>query len=132
MPSDHLILCSHLLLLLSIFPSIRVFTNESALPIRWSKYWCFSVSPSNEYSELISFRIDWFDLLAVWVCHNFPSKEQGSFNFTVAVTIHSDFRDQENKICHCFHFFPFYLFFFNARMKEVKLTIFGGNDETQT
>ena len=65
MPSDHLILCHPLLLLPSIFPSIGVFSNESALHIRWPKYWSFSISPSNGYSELISFRMDWFDLLAV-------------------------------------------------------------------
>jgi len=67
MPSNHLILCRPLLLLPSIFPSIRVFSNESALPIRWPKYWSFSfsISPSNEYSGLNSFRMDWFDLLAV-------------------------------------------------------------------
>ena len=67
MPSNHLILCHPLLLLPSIFPSIRVFSNESALRIRWPKYWNFSfnVSPSNEYSGLISFRMDWLDLLAV-------------------------------------------------------------------
>ena len=65
MPSNHLILCSPLLLLPSIFPSIRVVSNESVLRIRWPKYWSFSISPSNEYSELISFRIDWFDLHAV-------------------------------------------------------------------
>ena len=67
MPSNHLILCRPLLILPSIFPSIRVFSNESVLHIRWSKYWSFSfsISPSNEYSELISFRIDWFDLLVV-------------------------------------------------------------------
>ena len=66
MPSNHLILC-HPLLLPSVFPSIRVFSNESVLRIRWPKYWSFSfgISPSNEYSGLISFRIDWFDLLAV-------------------------------------------------------------------
>ena len=64
MPSNHLILC-FFLLLPSIFPSIRIFSNESALFIRWSKCWSFSISPSNEYSELISFTIDWFDLLAV-------------------------------------------------------------------
>ena len=66
-PSNHLILCHPLLLLPSIFPSIRVFSNESALRIRWPKYWSFSfsISPSNEYSGLISFRMDWFDLLAV-------------------------------------------------------------------
>ena len=67
MPSNHLILCHHLLLLPSIFPSIRVFSMESALCIRWPKYWSFSfrISPSNEYSRLISFRIDRLDLLAV-------------------------------------------------------------------
>ena len=65
MPSNHLILCCPLLFLPSIFPSIKVFSNESALYIRWLKYWSFSFSPSNEYSGLISFRIDLFDLLAV-------------------------------------------------------------------
>ena len=67
MPSNHLILCHSLLLLPSIFPSIRIFSNESVLCIRWPKYWSFSfiISPSNEYSGLISFRIDWLDLLEV-------------------------------------------------------------------
>ena len=67
MPSNHLILCHPLLLPPSIFPSIRVFSNESALRIRWPKYWSvsFNISPSNEHSELISLRMDWFDLLAV-------------------------------------------------------------------
>ena len=67
MPSNNLILCLSLLLLPTIFPSISVFSSESVLPIRWSKYWSFrfSTSPSNEYSELISFRSDWFDLLAI-------------------------------------------------------------------
>ena len=67
MLSNYLTLCQPLLLLLSIFPSIRVFSNESALCIRWPQYWSFSfsISPSNEYSGLISFRIDWFNLLAV-------------------------------------------------------------------
>ena len=64
-PSNYLILCCPLLLLPSIFPSIRVFSNESAPCIRWPKYWSFSISPSNEYSGLISFRMDWFDLPAV-------------------------------------------------------------------
>ena len=66
MPSNHLILCHPLLLLPSIFPSIKVFSNESALHIRWPKYWSFSfsISPYSEYSGLISFRIDWFDFLA--------------------------------------------------------------------
>ena len=69
MSSNHLILCCPLLLLPSNFPSIWVFSNESALHIRWPKYWrfSFSISPSNEYSGLISFRIDWFDLLVVQV-----------------------------------------------------------------
>ena len=67
MPSNHLILCRPLLLPPSVFPSIRVFSNESVLPIRWPKYWSFSfkITPSNEYSGLISFRMDWLDLLAV-------------------------------------------------------------------
>ena len=68
MPSNHLILCHPLLLLPSIFPSIRVFSNESAPRIRWPKYWSFSfsISLSNEYSGLVSFRMDWLDLLAVY------------------------------------------------------------------
>ena len=65
MASNHLILCHPLLLLPSIFPSIRVFSNESAVHIRWPKYWSFSISPSKEYSGSISFKIDWFDLFAV-------------------------------------------------------------------
>ena len=67
MPSNHLILCRPLLLLLSIFPNIRVFSNESVLHITWAKYWTFSfsISPSNEHPGLISFRMDWLDLLAV-------------------------------------------------------------------
>ena len=66
-PSNHLVLCHPLLLLPSVFPGIRVFSNESDLRIMWPKYWSFSfsISPSKEYSEIISFRIDWFDLLAV-------------------------------------------------------------------
>jgi len=67
MPPNYLILCCPFLLLPSVFPSIKVFTDELALHIRWTKYWSFSfsISPSNEYSGLISFSIDWFDLLAV-------------------------------------------------------------------
>ena len=65
MPSNHLILCHPLLFLPSIFPSIRVFPKESVLPIRWPKHWSFSISPSNEYPRLFSFRMDWLDLLAV-------------------------------------------------------------------
>ena len=85
MPSNHLILCHPLLLLPSIFPSIRLFSNESVLCIRWPKYWSFSfsISPSNEYSGLISFRMDWLDLLAV----------QGSFksllqNYSSKASVH--------------------------------------------
>ena len=65
MPSNHLLLCHPLLLLPSVFPNIRIFSNESALLIKQSEYWSFSISPSNEYSGLISLRIDWFDLLPV-------------------------------------------------------------------
>ena len=75
MPSNHLILCRPLLLLLWIFPSIRVFSSESALHIRWPKYWSFSfsISPSNEYSGFIFFRIDWFDPLAdQWTLKSLP------------------------------------------------------------
>ena len=169
MPSSHLILCCPLLLLPPIPPSIRVFFNESTLCMRWPKYgsFSFSISPSNEHPGLISFRMDWLDLLAVqgtlksllqhhaskasilqcsaffivqlshphmitgktialarWTFVGkvmsllfnmlsklviFPSKEQVSFNFMVAVTICSDFGAQENKVCHCFHCFPIYL-----------------------
>ena len=65
MPSNHLFLCRPFLLLPSSFPSIMVFSNDLVFRIRWPKYWSFSISPSNEYSGLISFRIDWFDLFAV-------------------------------------------------------------------
>ena len=72
MPSNHLILCRPLFLPTSIFPSIKVFSKESVLHIRWPKYWSFSfrISPSNEYSGLIQLRVDWFDLLAVQGTHN--------------------------------------------------------------
>jgi len=122
MPLNHLILCRPLLLLPSIFPSIRGFSNEMALCTSWPKYWSiiFSISPSNEYSGLISFRIDWLDLLGSLrdSQESSPgsqfksissSKEQASFNFMAAVTVHSDFGAQENEICHCFHFFSIYL-----------------------
>ena len=74
MPSNHLILCGPLLLLPSIFSNFRVFSNKSALRSRWSKYWSFSISPFNEYSRLVSFRIDWFDYLAVHGIQVFSSK----------------------------------------------------------
>jgi len=88
MPSNHLILCPSLLLLPSIFPSIRVFSNELVLCIRWPKYWSFSfsISPSNEYSGLISFRIDWFDLLAVqwWAINKFFFLVNSPYSFGFA------------------------------------------------
>ena len=84
-PSNHLILCCPLLLLLSIFPSVRVFSNESALCIRWSKYWNFSISPSNEYSGLISFRIDWFAL------HTVQGTLKGLLSWKASVLWHSAF-----------------------------------------
>ena len=86
MPSNHLILCHPLLLLHSIFPSIRVFSNESILHIRWPNYWSFSfsISPSNEYSGLISFRIDWLDLPAVQgTLESFPTPQFKTINCSV-------------------------------------------------
>ena len=87
MPSNHLILCCPLLLPPSIFPSIRVFSNESAVHIRWPKYWSFSISPSSEYSGLISFRIDLFDLLAVQGTLKNPSQHHNS---KASILQHSD------------------------------------------
>ena len=89
MPSNHLILCCPLLLLPSIFPSIRIFSNESALHIRWPKYWSFSyISPSNEYSGLISFRMDWLDLLAVSQ-ESSPTPQFKSINSSVLSFLYS-------------------------------------------
>ena len=83
MPSNHLMLGFPLLLLPSVFPSIRVSSNELALPIRWPKYWSlnFLISPSNEYSGLISFRIDWFDLFAQGTLKNLPSTTIQKYQF---------------------------------------------------
>ena len=91
--SSHSILCPPLLLLPSVFPSTRVFSSESALCIRWPKYWSFSISPSYEYSRMISFRIDWFDLLAAKgtlkppykriACHVLHDATQGRKNFCI-------------------------------------------------
>ena len=97
MPSKHLILCRPLLLPPSIFPSIRVFPNESVLHIRWPKYWSFSfsISSSNEYSQLISFRMDWFDLLAVQGTQEssptpqFKSINSSAFSFLYSPTLTS-------------------------------------------
>ena len=90
MPSSHLILCRPLLLLPSIIPSIMVFSNKSVLHIRWPKYWHFRfiISPSNEYSGLISFRIDWFDLLAV---HGTPMSLLQHHSLKASVLRHSAF-----------------------------------------
>ena len=88
MPSNHGILCQPLLLLPSIFPSVRVFSSESVLRIRWPKYWScsFNLSPSNEHSGLISFRIDWFDLLAVPGTHESLLQHQfESFNSSALI-----------------------------------------------
>ena len=92
MPSNHLILCRPLLLLLSFFPSIRVFSDESVLPIRWPQYWSFSfsISPSNEYSRLISFRMDWLDLLAVQGTQEFsPTLQFKSINSSLLSFLYS-------------------------------------------
>ena len=92
MPSNHLILCCPLLLLPSTFPSIRIYSNESALCIRWPKYWSvsFSISPSNEYSGLISFRIDCFDLLAVQgTLKSLPTPQFKSINSSVLSFLYS-------------------------------------------
>ena len=92
MPSNHLILCHPLLFLPSILPSIRVFSNELVLHIRWPKYWSFSfsISPSNEYSVLISFRMDWLDLLAVQgTLKSFPTPQFKSINSSVLNFLYS-------------------------------------------
>ena len=92
MPSNHLIFCCHLLLLPSIFPSIRVFSNELALCIRWPKYWSFSfnISPSNEHPGLIYFRMDWLDLLAVQgTLKNSPPPQFKNISSSVLSFFHS-------------------------------------------
>ena len=91
MPSNHVILCHSLLLLPSICPSIRVFSKESVLLIRWPKYWSFSftISPSNEYSGLISFRINWFDLLSVQGQESSPTPQFKSINSSVLSFLYS-------------------------------------------
>ena len=93
MSNNHLILYCPLLLLPSIFPSMRIFSNESALPIRWPKYWSFSfsISPSNEYSGLISFRVDWFDILAVQRTfqESSPTPQFKNINSSVLSFLHS-------------------------------------------
>ena len=92
MPSNHLILCRPLLLLPPIPPSIRVFSNESTLHIRWPKYWSFSlsISPSNEHPGLISFRMDWLDLFAVQgTLKSSPTPQFKSINFLVLSFLHS-------------------------------------------
>ena len=81
MPSNRPVLCHPLLLMPSIFPSIRVFSNESALHIRWPRYWSFSISPSNEYSGLISFSIDLFDLAVQWTVKNLLQHHSSKVSF---------------------------------------------------
>ena len=98
MPSNHLILCCPLLLSPSIFPSIRVFSNESVLHIRWPKYWSFSISPSKEYSALISFRMDWLDLLAVQGIKS-TTEERGVG--CVGGIWHSRCVAEKGPCCHC-------------------------------
>ena len=93
MPSNHPIICNPLLLPPPVFPSIRVFSNESVLHIRWPKNWSFSlnISPSNKYSGLISFRIDWFDLLAAQVTPQFKSINSSALSFlygSILTSIH--------------------------------------------
>ena len=87
MSSNHLILCRPLLLLPSIFPSVRVFSNASACLIRWPKFWSYSISPSNEYSGLISLRVNWFHLLAVQESSPAPQFESINFQHSVFFTI---------------------------------------------
>ena len=98
MPSSHLILCCPFLLLSLIFPSIRVFSNESVLCIRWPKYWSFSfsISPSNDYSGLISFRINWFDLFAVQGTLKSLLQHQ---NLKASILLHSLFLLSSSHIC---------------------------------
>ena len=101
MPSNHLILCRPLLLPPSIFPSIRVFSNESVLRVRWPKCWSFSfsISPSNEYSGLISFRMDWLDLLAVQgtlkslLQHHSSETDSTGMNQIMVISTWADFED---------------------------------------
>ena len=107
MPSNHLVLCHPLLFLPLIFPSIRVFSDESALCIKWLKYWSFSfsISPSNEYSGLVSFRMDWFDLLAVKGLSRLFSNTQFRNINSLILSLFYD----PTLTSHCFHSFPIYL-----------------------
>ena len=103
MTSNHLILCHPLLLPASIFPSIRVFSNESVLHIRWPKYWSFrfSISPSNEYLRLISFKMDWLDLLAVQgtLTPQFKSVNSSVLSFLYVQRSHPDMTTGKTKAC---------------------------------
>ena len=123
MPSNHLILCRPLFLLSSIFPSIRVFSNESVFRIRWPKYWSFRISPSNEYSGLFSLRMDWLDLLAVQGTLKSLLQHHGSkasillcSAFFIVQLSHPYMTTGKTKglprqtlVCHCFHCFAIYL-----------------------
>ena len=106
MPSNHFILCHSLLLLPSVFPSIRVFPNESVLRIRWLKYWSFSfsISPSNEYSGLISFRTDWLDLLVAQgtlksLLQHHSSKASWSYSYYILLKDRLNYRWSQNGDC---------------------------------
>ena len=123
MPSNHLILCHPLLLLPSIFPSIRVFSNESALCVRWPKYWSFTfnISPSNEHSGMIFFRMDWLDLFAqlcpiLWNpidCHLPGSSVHGILQARILEWIAIPFSRGSNPgLQHCRQIFFFFFFFF--------------------
>ena len=111
MPSNHLILCHPLLLLPSIFPNIRVFSNEPALPIKWPKYWSFSfnISPSNEHPGLISLRMDWLDLLAVQgTLESSPTPQFKSINSSALSFLYSP---TLNSLCKGHHTWPLQILF---------------------
>ena len=114
MPSNHLVLCCHLLLLPSIFSSIRVFSNESVLHIGWSLYWSFSfsISPSNEYLGLIPFRIDWFDLLAVQQTLKSPLQHHSSKASTFPT-------EEERKAFTCLYHLYFQSFVLSETLPKV-------------
>ena len=137
MPSNHLILCCLLLILPSIFPSIRVCSNESVLCIMWPKYWSFSISPSSEYSGLISFRIDWFDLAfqgtlkSLLQHHNSKSSILQCLAFFKAQLLHPYMTTRKtiawtiqtfvSKVMSLPFFFLHYLFIFGGAPKSLRM-----------
>ena len=128
MPSNHLILCCPLLLLPSIFPSIRVFSSESALRIRWPKYWSFSfnISPSNEHPGLISFGMDWLDLLAVQDSQEssptpqFKSSNSSALSFLYSLTLTS-IHDHWKHLYHPLHSNNMYVSFYSKHILKKTL-----------